>query len=359
MKVTIVYTFRNRDIVRIKRTLDSMALQSDMDFTILFIDYGTKDALATEVRLLVERYSFVKYYYLYTQYQPWNKSKALNYALRQICSPYFFVADIDMIFHYSFISKVKNLIQENPLRNIYFKVGFLSESTLINDKKFENLSVHFESTNEATGLSLFLTDNLKKLNGFDEFYHFWGAEDTDAHIRLKNAGDEVYFYDSEILMLHQWHPSYRSAERKALTVDLQLSGIVQLNHEHLKDTIAQKRTKLNNDNWGQSISKEKNALLDMPVKKVIIKNHKSEIDHFLYFTLKHRTVLVTEYLFERDFNQGSLRQLIKKLFRKKIPKYYSLKEINDLILLNLVSDIALKNYRYQVAPDLKSISLTL
>lgn len=358
MKVTIVYTFRNRDIVRVKRTLDSMALQSDMDFTMLFIDYGTTAALANEVRLLVERYSFVKYYYLFTQYQPWNKSKALNYALRQISSPYFFVADIDMIFHSSFISKVKKLIQENPLRNVYFKVGFLAESSLIKNEKFADLPVYFESTNEATGLTLFHTDNLKKLNGFDEFYHFWGAEDTDAHIRLKNAGFEVYFYNSEILMLHQWHPSYRSTERKALTASLQLSGIVQLNHQHLKDTIAQKRTKVNNDNWGISISKDENALLDRPMTRLVIKNHKSEIDHFLYFTFKQQTVVVAEYLFQLDFEQGSLKQIIKKLFRKKVPQYYSLKEINDLILSHLVTNPAFKNYRYQVAPDLKSISLT-
>jgi hypothetical protein len=329
-----------------------------MDFTILFIDYGTTDALANEIRLLVERYSFVKYYYLFTQYQPWNKSKALNYALRQINSPYFFVADIDMIFHSSFISKVKNLIQANPSRNVYFKVGFLAESTVIKNEKFEDLPVYFESTNEATGLTLFHTDNLKKLNGFDEFYHFWGAEDTDAHIRLKNAGFEVYFYNSEILMLHQWHPSYRSTERKDLTINLQLTGIVQLNHQHLKDTIAQKRTKVNNDNWGISISKEENALLEMPVKRIIVKNHKAEIDHFLYFTLKQQASLVTEYQVQIDLEQGSLKQIIKKLIHKKVPQYYSLKEINDLILSHLVTNPAFKNYRYQVAPDLKSIFVT-
>ena len=358
MKITIVYTFRNRDTIRVKRTLDSIALQSDKDFEVLFIDYGSTEVIAAEVLKVVKGYEFVKHDYMYVQYQPWSKSKALNYALRKISSSYFFVADVDMIFHSSFISKVKGLIQENPLRNVYFKVGFLAESTIINDEKFENFPVHFESTNEATGLSLFLTDNLKKLNGFDEFYHFWGAEDTDIHIRLKNAGDEVYFYDSEILMLHQWHPSYLSTERKTLTLNLQLSGIVQLNHQHLKDTIAQKRTKSNNENWGISISKEENALLDMPVKRIIVKNHKSEIDHFLYFTLKQQASLVTEYQFQLDLEQGSLEQIIKKFFHKKVPQYYSLKEINDLILSNLVTDLTRKNYRYQVAPDLKSIFLT-
>ena len=89
MQITIVFPFRNRDSLRVKRALDSVMQQSQKGFKVLFIDYGSTTVIAREVEKIVAQYHFVQYHYLFTQYQPWNKSKALNYALLQTNTPFF------------------------------------------------------------------------------------------------------------------------------------------------------------------------------------------------------------------------------------------------------------------------------
>ena len=358
MNITIVYPYRNRPIKSIKNSLNSLRSQSDKDFNVLFIDYGSKESIAFEVKLLIDSYDFVSYTYLFTEFQPWNKSKAINYALRNLIeTPYFFVADIDMVFHGHFNSILMSLIKQSPLRNVFFKVGFLDKDEIVINKDFDKINIKKESNNEATGLTLFHTESLKELQGFDEFYHFWGAEDTDVHVRLQAAGREVHFYDTKILLLHQWHPSYRSLERKRLTVDTQLSGVVQLNHQHLKTAISQKRTKVNGMYWGLSVSQKEYFLLQNPIQRITIFNKRPEIDHFLYFTIKQSNRTITEYHFLIDPDYGSLKQNTKKIVGKKVPLYYTLKEINDFLLGYLISTPNLLNYSYRVEPDLKSISL--
>ncbi len=212
MKVTIVFPFRDRDMQRVKRSLDSLQEQTCNDFIVMFIDYGSNPNLSKEIKALVIHYSFVAYYYLHTQYQPWNKSKALNYALNKTQTEFFFVADIDMIFKTDFITVALHQISDLS-RNVYFKVGYLSQEESKKIKIFEAYNIQFESNFEATGLTLFCTADLKNIGGFDEFFHFWGSEDTEVQLRLKNSGRTVLFYDEQILLLHQWHPSYMRAEK--------------------------------------------------------------------------------------------------------------------------------------------------
>ena len=61
------------------------------------------------------------------------------------------------------------------------------------EKEYNDYQIKFKTNLEATGITLFPTEILKRMNGFDEFYHGWGAEDTDAHNRLKNLGLEFEF----------------------------------------------------------------------------------------------------------------------------------------------------------------------
>ena len=353
--ITILYTYRDKDIKRVKNSLLSLQNQTNQSFEISFVDYGSSSKYGIALALLLNQFSTINYHYSFVKNQPWSRSKAINIGLKKIETPHVFIADIDMIFHENFIEKLYNIA--NPNVSTYFKVGFLNESETAQNKDFASYNIAYESTIGAQGLSLFPMIALNKINGFDEFYHFWGAEDTDIHFRMQNAGFEVEFYDLEILMLHQWHPSYRSTEQKNLTQDLQLSGVVQMNHEHLKDAIASKRTKVNDDRWGILVSSQEYMELQNPELQTTIMNQKASIDHFLYFNLKQKTIVTTEYIFQVDPEQGSIKQRIKKLLGKKTPHYYSLKEINDFILLHLISNPSLKKYRYKVAPDLKSISL--
>ncbi|AUP78176.1 glycosyltransferase family 2 protein [Flavivirga eckloniae] len=356
--ITVVYPYRDRDLRRIENSLESLVSQTNTDFTVLFIDYGSKLEMAKQVEILVSKYDFATYYYAYNVYQPWNKSKALNFALNLAKTPYFFVADIDMIFHPEFINTSFNLIK--TFSNVYFKVGFLSKEESIKQKKFEDYKIKFESTNEATGISLFNTNDLRSLNGFDENYHFWGAEDTDVHVRLKHAKKDIHFYSDQVLMLHQWHVNYVNSEQKALTAKLHIKGIVQRNHDYLKQVRVSGKIKANDHEIGKVIDKTAfNKIIEYD-KPIIISNKKTEFDNWFYNVLCSNELKINIHVvFKEAPFFKSKKYTLKKMLGKNIPEYITLKTINDNVLSYVVSNLHTYNYVYKISDDLKSIMLKI
>lgn len=353
--ISIIYPYRNRDLQRIENSLNSLKNQSIQEFEVFLVDYGSEIDLAQKVENLCNEYGFINYTYHHTQFQPWNKSRALNSVIKNLQSDFCFVADVDLIFHPDFVKKA--ILLQQPEKTIYFQVGFLSPDEKTEGKSFDEFSNFRKSTSEATGLSLFPLKVLKELRGFDEFYHFWGAEDTDLHIRLRNAGYEVEYYDKELLMLHQWHPSYRSKEINKLTEDIQIEGIVQLNHQHLKFAQQNKITSVNPNGWGEvPFEKDVKELQNTPVD-FTIQTEKRQVDDFLYGQLPSINNKNLKVVIEVDRFQNSPKYLAKKLLRKKVPVYYSLKEVNDLVLLHLISFYRNKLYSYKVDTTIKSITL--
>jgi len=355
--LTLIFPYRNRDLKRLKNSLDSLKKQSVSGFEVFFVDYGSDKEIAETSEKLCRNYEFVIYNYYPTQFQPWNKSRALNSVIKNLEREFCFVADVDMIFHHEFVEKAIKLQADN--KTVYFQVGFLEPYKILENKEFGDYKYNRKSTDEATGLSMFPLKVLKELRGFDEFYHFWGAEDTDMHVRIKNAGYEVEFYDEEVLMLHQWHPSYRSSESRELNKELQLGGIVQLNHQHLKHAIQYKTTKANQENWGECITKEELNELEKAPVNFVLDNEQRKIDHLLFVVMPEAKNEILKITIRKDPFQNSPKFRAKKLLRKKIPKYYSLKEINDKILLHLISFYRSKAYIFKISDDLKSIEVAV
>lgn len=332
--LTIIFPYRNRDLARVEKSLESLKDQTASNFEVKFVDYGSNVEIAGKIRGLCDRFSFVNYSYYYTQFQPWNKSRALNSVIKNLKTDYCFVADVDILFHPQFIEKAIQL--QNGEKSVYFQVGFLSPGQ-------EGTQDHFvsgnyrKSTHEATGLSMFPVRVLKELRGFDEFYHFWGAEDTDLHVRLKNAGYEIDFYEKEILLLHQWHPSYRSKERKTLTNELQVSGIVQLNHQYLHNAKVNKRIHANPINWGEVMNLDQQQnLLKLPVTHCI-DNEKKKVNELLYGQLAQKQNGNIKVQVEKNSLAESLQWGLKRVAGRKVPEFYTLKEINDMVLLHLIA----------------------
>lgn len=344
--ITILYPYRNREVQRIKRSLDSLVQQSEKNFVVKFIDYGSDAEIAKEIRALVSEYDFASYEYLNTKNQLWNKSKALNFAIKRIITDYCFVADVDMIFHSEFTQILEKQLDSHWIT--YFQVGFLSEQETRKETSFENYKVNFKSNEEATGMTLFPVVALKEINGFDEFFHFWGAEDTDVHNRLKQAGYRVKYYDEKLLMLHQWHPNYRKRETKTLNaIELQLSGAVEINHQHLLDNLKNNVTKVNRDDWGNIMSEETREELEaFPVTTLL--DEKKQIDYFLYQQLPNAKNKIIAIEIKETPEQYSLKYKIKKALGKKVSKFYNRKEINDQILLHIIAFYHTKPYIYQV-----------
>jgi len=353
--ITILYPYRNRELSRVKRSLDSLSNQSQRDFKVLLVDYGSEFAIATSVKELLSEYDFAEYFYSYHCNQPWSRAKAVNIGLKLISTTYVFVADIDIIFSGNFVEKLHQI--KNPNQSTYFKVGFLDENESKQIKLFDQYKIAYSSTVGAQGLSLFSLSALKAINGFDEFLHFWGAEDEDIHSRLLLNGLEVLFYDSEVLLLHQWHQSYRKSEQKQLTQDLQLSNITRINMQHQLHNKKTKRIIVNQSGWGTSITKEAFDQLNKQISPKEVLNNQQEIDHFLFYELPNFTGGVLNVNFREDHFKTTMKYKIKKIMGKSVPEYYSLKEINDKLLLHLISFYSDCNYSCKISDDLKVINL--
>lgn len=340
-------------------SLESLDGQTSKDFEVYFVDYGSDFEISNKVKDLCEKYPFINYKYYSVQNQPWNKCRALNSVIKKLNKGFCFVADVDMIFDPNFIKKAIQL--QEPNKSIYFQVGFLSPQDIAKNGKFQEFQTYRKSSNEATGLSMFPVEVLHELRGFDEFYHFWGAEDTDIHERIKNAGYQLEFYAEEILMLHQWHPSYRSKESSELTSDLQLTGIVALNHQHLKSVMVNKTTIVNSNHWGEIMSDIQFEELQNAKVDFELTNEKNVINDLLYGQLpsinnKNRVIKIR---ISQSLVQKSFRYKTKKLLNKKVSVYYSFKEVNDSLLLHLISFYRDNPYYYKVSDSGKIIELAI
>lgn len=354
--ITIIYPFRNRELNRIKNSLDSLANQSNKEFNVLFVDYGSDLEIASVVKELLKKYEFVKYIYSYHISQPWSRSKAINIGLRSTKTEHVFIADIDIIFHSRFIDLLYELKKEK--KNFYFQVGYLNESESKELKKFENYTIVSKSIPEGKGLSFFKLDYLLKIDGYDEFFHFWGAEDQDVHFRLQNAGFHSEFYNKEILLLHQWHKIFENLEKKELTQEPLFADIFAFNKQKMRFN-QKNKTIVNHANWGELITEQEFQLLNNSSESEMLLNKKKVVENFIDIILPNTKGEVINVVFNDHLYRYSLSYKIKRFLRMKTHDYYSLKEINDMLLKNLIIHYRSYLYTYQVHPDLKSIQLKI
>lgn len=351
--IAIICPFRDRDSHRVFNSIESFAKQTNKNFILYFVDYGSEENCKNEVKDLLNRYTFVTYFYLETQNRPWNKSLALNFIIKQIQEEYFFVSDIDMIFSPKFIEVLYQL--KKPNLAVYFKVGFLSKKESREVKEFYNYEIERYSDEGATGLTLFPTAEVKKIRGYDEFYHFWGMEDTDIHLRFINNGGTVLFYDSEVLLLHQWHKTYRMKEEEDDENLLQISQIYQVNYQHYKIAQQLNKTIVNDQHWGEIPPKVLKNIIHCQYK---IASNKREIYQFLYSWLPNlETNKTFQFTFYKDREENKIKQFIKKKLKRRVPQYFSFKEIKEMLLYHLVAYHQKSSYEIHLDSKAKTIIL--
>lgn len=334
--LNIILPYRNRDFKRVEYLLNSLQQQTSKDFKLFFIDYGSFPDHAAKIKSLCDRYSFVDYKFHPVADQPWNKSRALNSKIKELdAAEYCFIADADLIFHSEFIQKACQLQEKG--RAVYFQVGFLNRKQDISDINFKTFRNYRKSTYEATGLSMFPVSILNEINGFDEFYHFWGAEDTDIHVRLKNAGKKIDFFSERILMLHQWHSSYRSAESSKLSAALQVKDIVKLNSQHLNSAIQSKNTRVNFSGWGTIMNAEELKRLEKHEINLVLENNIVQIDELVYGQLPSISDKILKVRIKKAARTILLKNRTKQILKKNYDSFYTMKQVNDLLLLNIIS----------------------
>ncbi|PKD21201.1 glycosyl transferase family 2 [Salegentibacter salinarum] len=356
--ISIIYAHRNRDTERIKISFESLKKQKLQNFEVIFVDYGSEDSLVKELEKLAEVFSFVHFYHLPVPQVLWNKSKALNYGITKASGEYVFIADIDLVF-YPETSVVWEELK-NPDKFYLFRLGFLDkkESQQLSTKyKFENLNPgRFGNVN---GMILTSRESLLRVNGLDEFFHFYGAEDEDLFARLENAGyqkeqsKKEYFY-------HNWHPSFSGSEDSLLTGNPRVKNIMRINQRHFQRNRELGIIKpLRQQGMGSFISIKKAQALKKPDIKLEIPNILARVEHVLREELQSHKGEVVQVKFSEDDYYTSLKYRLKKSLGKQTQPYISMKEVNDIVLKEILYNYRDHNYSFMLGKDLKSIVFCL
>ncbi|MGM8362766.1 glycosyltransferase family 2 protein [Flavobacterium sp. ARAG 55.4] len=353
--ITLVLTIRNRNLRIVKNCLQSLSEQSCTDFEVFLVDYGSNKEYKLQLVELLKKYSQINYIDCPVQGQLWNKSRAINIALKQSNKPYFFVGDIDMLYRHDFVEKLYRLKKEDQA--VYFQVGVLSQSESIIDKPFEDYIIKHKTNEEATGMTLYPTELLKKINGYDEFYHGWGAEDTDVHIRLRNAGNKVKFYDKEILIKHQWHSkNYRTIQS---TYPYHFT-LERINHSYIQLSQSTKKIIANvNSEWGVLPNKNHySKLLENPNLVIEILPDNVKLDAFLAQMDDFENKVISLIIKNPSF-LNKIEQQLKKVLGKKYLKFLSMKKVNDMILREIVLHYRNLPYQYSFESDNNKIQFKI
>ena len=272
-QLTIVIPNRNRDLGRIKRSLKSVYPQLDNSTSLYLVDYGSVPDYQEQLQKVLKQFPNVGFILCPTFSQLWNKSRAINIVLKNCKTTFFMVCDMDMLWHPDFLKTERELWYRSDAT--YYTVGILTREETEQERDFLNYQIKFQTGNEATGITVFKTKALQSINGFDEYFHGWGAEDTDVHNRLRNAGYNVRFSDTVNYFLHQWHlKDYRSV-RSIVPFHKHLERI---NHEYSWHSRKLKRIKANNQyDWGLHCNENDYLKLEQPNLLISIKTYREDV----------------------------------------------------------------------------------
>ncbi|WP_308992648.1 glycosyltransferase [Mariniflexile litorale] len=352
--ITLVLTNRNRDLRIVEKCLQSLHEQTCVDFELFLVDYGSNKGYKSQLETLLKLYPKIQYIDCPVEGQLWHKCRAINIALQQTNTPYFLVGDIDLIFAPTFIENAIRLAKPNEVH--YFQYGFLSQEESLANKNFGSYELAFRGSEEVTGTTLFPTTALKVLHGYDEFYHGWGAEDTDVHIRMKNAGNAIFFYDKAVLVKHQWHPKvYRSKFSKHPFH----SKLERINHSYMLLSYRAQRTIVNqNIDWGSPTLKEDYEKLTSIYRYIHIKCTLIEVNALLAQMANFNNEVILIEITPLSLSD-KVKNILKHLFGRKHQLLYNMEVVNNLLLEAIIKQFRNNPYSHTFNRSQKSIQLKM
>lgn len=356
--ISIIYAYRNRELERIKASLDSLMHQTNKSFEVIFVDYGSRQSLASQMEELLELYSFAIYKYFPAETMLWNKSKALNFGIKNANNSYIFIADVDIIFSPKTVDIL--IAKTNPQIIHLFRLNYLSKNE--SNKLYQNYKVDelvINHTGEVNGLVLASKEAIYKVHGYDEFFHFYGAEDVDLYARLENAGYDIIKNDVS-LFYHNCHEIYNSYDDSKMSVIPQLFNIKRINQQHYlyhkknKTIIPEMQEK-----WGELIDKNKIMQLNDADVFVQLKNVQAEVIHFFEVELVHIKNKIIKIQITEEDSQTRWKNSIKKWMGKSAVPMMTIKECNDLILSKIVFKYRNHYYSYRIDPTFNQLDLII
>jgi glycosyltransferase involved in cell wall biosynthesis len=346
-KFSIVVGYRNRELSRVKRSLDSLSRQSFSDFELIFVDYGSDINKDDTIQKLTEEYSFVKYLYSHTQGWFWNRAHALNSGVKISSGELILFFDIDLILEKNFLQKIALLDYESDFYT--FSCFYLPAHFDLQKKNLEQDGIHYEQN--YVGLCAVTRTAVNAVKGFDEYYMVWGVEDDDFYKRLGNFGIKRFQMQGiDFRAFHQWHPTQAPCKPTAWY-------LLMVNH-----LFSEKQAPFLNNEWGKCFS-----LNDRPVLKYLDDksyNKKEKLDCWADQTLMFFNPAIAEFHKLKSgevayFDYTYLSTELKKsrhlpFFKKNITaeEKISKKDISQLFQFFIGSNRALmQDYYYEEKGD--------
>ena len=117
--------------------------------------------------------------------------------------------------------------------------------------------------------------------------------------------------------------------------------------------------KTNYKDWGKLLSKEEYEILTNQTNRITLLNKKNIVEHFINIILPNTQESLISVRFQEDNYQHSLKFKLKKTLGITKTEYYSLKRINDLLLLQLILHYRDYPYCFKINPDRKSIDFSI
>lgn len=259
----VVSTYQDPDALRL--VLAGFARQSSRDFEILVADDGSGPATARLLREARPRLS-VPLRHLRQEDRGFRKSRILNRCVMAAEADYLVFTDGDCVPHRTFVAS--HLEERRPGRHLVGRTVRMSrrfsrsldeeavrsgrldrpDARLLWDAVAgESRKVEYalrppgrilrRALSSLKGnLSLFghnfsaWRSDLLRVNGFDEAFTGWGAEDEDLGVRLRNAGVEPRSVTHSAVCFHLWHSrdhTGRDPERVRHLAELRRSGRIR------------------------------------------------------------------------------------------------------------------------------------
>lgn len=356
--ISIIYANRDRDVKRIKASLDSLQRQTETDFEVVFVDYGSEPALVEEYRELLNPYNFASFYPLEVSHLLWNKSKALNYGIKKATFPYIFIADVDLIFHPEALLLFKRLAVDDAF--FLFPLGYLSKNEsnkIYFDYEFFKLKP--QNFGKVNGMILVAKAALLKVNGLDEFFHFYGAEDEDLFARLENAGFKKEKVDKKFF-LHNWHRSFSGSEDKLLSWNPRIKNIMRINQRHFLENKRRMIIKpFRQAGMAELVESHRDHFLRNPDLFLKIANIQAHVEHLLQEELPQYVGNVISVKIYEDPYSSSFKHWLKRKLGKQTQPYISMKEVNDMLLKEILFRYRDYNYSFRVGEDRKTIEFCI
>jgi glycosyltransferase involved in cell wall biosynthesis len=264
--ISIIIGFKDREIQRVIKCLNSLKKQTFKNFEVIFVDYGSHPNTSLKLTNHLKKYPFVHYILNDTRGMYWNRSHALNSGIQVSKGEYIYLSDIDIVYDSEFLNHLNET--SIPEAVIFSQVYLLPENFDVHS--IVEHQIFPLTTKSARGNFFIKKDKFIEIGGFDEFYSIWGIEDNDFFQRCLEVGlSEKWSKHEEYPTFHMWHPEV-SNETKGLMPEKWLDDMVL--HYLTNLTVA----KRNIPGYGKIFNEENRPALKValnrsrPSRKIII-----------------------------------------------------------------------------------------